>query len=77
MEAKVAETGPQKGGSQVRIVARIEKMAGGFYGFDGKTFDSGVISHNASFQLTAGTPGTYGYFCRIHPFMKATLTVTP
>lgn len=44
---------------------------------DGKSFDSGVIGHNATFQLTAGAPGTYGYFCQIHPFMKATLTVTP
>jgi plastocyanin len=44
---------------------------------DGTAFESGVIGSNATFQFTAGAPGTYGYFCRIHPFMKATLTVTP
>jgi plastocyanin len=40
-------------------------------------FDSGAFSQGMTFQLTAGPPGTYGYFCRIHPFMKGTLTVTP
>ena len=44
---------------------------------DGTSFDSGVIAQNATFQFTAGAPGTYSYFCQIHPFMKATLTVTP
>lgn len=44
---------------------------------DDETFDSGVIGQGESFGFTAGAPGTYGYFCRIHPFMKATLTVTP
>jgi plastocyanin len=44
---------------------------------DGRTFDSGAVGHGGSFQFTAGAPGTYTYFCRIHPFMKATLTVTP
>lgn len=44
---------------------------------DGKTFDSGVVDQGQTFQFTAGAPGTYTYFCRIHPFMKATLTVTP
>jgi plastocyanin len=44
---------------------------------DQKTFDSGVVDQGQNFQFTAGAPGTYTYFCRIHPFMKATLTVTP
>jgi plastocyanin len=44
---------------------------------DGTTFDSGVVDQGRTFQFTAGAPGTYTYFCRIHPFMKATLTVTP
>lgn len=44
---------------------------------DGKTFDSGAFSHGITFQFTAGQPGTYTYSCRIHPFMKAKLTVTP
>jgi plastocyanin len=44
---------------------------------DNDAFDSGALGHGASFQLTAGPPGTYTYFCQIHPFMKGTLTVTP
>jgi plastocyanin len=44
---------------------------------DGSTFDSGAFSQGAIFQVTAGAPGTYTYFCQIHPFMKATLIVTP
>ena len=44
---------------------------------DNHAFDSGALGHGASFQLTAGPPGTYTYFCQIHPFMKGTLTVTP
>jgi plastocyanin len=44
---------------------------------DNGAFDSGAFGAGASFQLTAGPPGTYTYFCEIHPFMKGTLTVTP
>ena len=44
---------------------------------DGKAFDSGVVNQGQTFQFTAGAAGTYSYFCRLHPFMKATLTVTP
>lgn len=44
---------------------------------DNDAFDSGAFGAGASFQLMAGPPGTYTYFCQIHPFMKGTLTVTP
>jgi plastocyanin len=44
---------------------------------DNDAFDSGAFGHGMTFQLTAGAPGTYTYFCQIHPFMKGTLTVTP
>jgi plastocyanin len=44
---------------------------------DNNAFDSGAFGHGMTFQLTAGAPGTYTYFCQIHPFMKGTLTVTP
>ena len=42
---------------------------------DGSAFD-GTVSPGARFTFTAGAPGTYTYFCRFHPFMKASLTVT-
>jgi plastocyanin len=44
---------------------------------DNAAFDSGAFGHGMTFQLTADAPGTYTYFCQIHPFMKGTLTVTP
>jgi plastocyanin len=42
---------------------------------DGSAFD-GTVSPGARFTFTAGAPGTYTYFCRFHPFMKASVTVT-
>jgi plastocyanin len=44
---------------------------------DGATFDSGPFGQGMTFQFTAEAPGTYAYVCQIHPFMRATLTVTP
>ena len=44
---------------------------------DDASFDSGAFGQGMTFQFTAGPPGTHTYFCRIHPFMRATLTVTP
>ena len=43
---------------------------------DGSTFESSALGQGATFQFTAGAPGTYDYICSIHPFMKATLIVT-
>ncbi|MGB9182729.1 MAG: plastocyanin/azurin family copper-binding protein [Solirubrobacteraceae bacterium] len=39
------------------------------------SFDTGLLSrgHSASHRFTA--PGTYAYFCSIHPFMHGTVTV--
>ena len=43
---------------------------------DGTSFDSNLLGKGQAFQLTAPAPGTYAYHCAVHPFMKATLTVT-
>lgn len=43
---------------------------------DDGSFDSSALGRGQAFQITVGPPGTHTYFCRIHPFMKATLTVT-
>lgn len=43
---------------------------------DGASFDSNILGQGGTFQFTAPTPGTYAYHCAVHPFMKATLTVT-
>lgn len=37
-----------------------------------KTFNPGH-----SFEITVNTPGTIHYICTIHPWMKATVVVTP
>jgi plastocyanin len=44
---------------------------------DGKSFDSGSIGPKATFAFTPTEIGTFAYHCTFHPWMKATLTVTP
>lgn len=39
------------------------------------TFDSGVMVEGAEFEITFDRPGTYGYFCEIHPTMRGTVVV--
>jgi plastocyanin len=39
-------------------------------------FDSGILSAGSEFEHTFDTPGTYAYFCAIHPEMQGTVTVT-
>ena len=38
-------------------------------------WDTGLLNENESAVLTFDTPGSYSYFCTVHPDMKATLTV--
>ena len=38
--------------------------------------DSGLLYHGQSFSYTFNTPGTYQYYCSVHPYMLATVTVT-
>ncbi len=45
-------------------------------GKETKAFDSGFFEKNGSFSFTFTKPGTYDYFCKRHPSMKATVTVT-
>ncbi|MDE1853861.1 MAG: cupredoxin family copper-binding protein [Thaumarchaeota archaeon] len=39
-------------------------------------FDSGIIASGATYSFTFTEPGTYQYYCTIHPWMKGTITVT-
>ncbi len=39
-------------------------------------FDSHEMGHMQSFSFTFNTPGTYTYFCDLHPGMIGTITVT-
>jgi plastocyanin len=38
-------------------------------------FGSTGLSHDDTFSQTFTRPGTYGYFCALHPQMKATVVV--
>jgi plastocyanin len=40
------------------------------------TFDTGLLMMNGETQITINEPGTYNYFCSIHPFMRGSITVT-
>ncbi|HZU78253.1 MAG TPA: plastocyanin/azurin family copper-binding protein [Dehalococcoidia bacterium] len=40
-----------------------------------KTIDAGVIEQNVSISLTFTAPGTYQYYCTIHPGMRGTVIV--
>ncbi len=37
--------------------------------------DSGLFYQEQSFSYTFNTPGTYQYYCTVHPYMVATVTV--
>jgi amicyanin len=37
--------------------------------------DSGLLYQGQSFSYTFKTPGTYQYYCTVHPYMVATVTV--
>ena len=41
-----------------------------------KTFDSEAIDTNGHWTHTFTTPGSYAYFCELHPMMKGKLIVT-
>src|SRR5690349_14361917 len=41
----------------------------------GGTFTSTGLSHEETFSQTFTRPGTYAYFCALHPQMKATVVV--
>jgi len=36
---------------------------------------SSALDTDQSFTITAGTPGTYTYFCSVHPKMTGTIVV--
>ncbi|HYL26791.1 MAG TPA: cupredoxin family copper-binding protein [Candidatus Nitrosotalea sp.] len=39
------------------------------------TFDSKGLDTSQTWQHTFEKPGTYRYFCQLHPFMKGTIVV--
>ncbi|MBV6699338.1 cupredoxin family copper-binding protein [Kitasatospora aureofaciens] len=43
----------------------------------GGPLQSAALATNATYSYTFTAPGTYPYYCSIHPFMTATVEVTP
>ena len=43
--------------------------------FENGMKDSGLLYQGQSFSYTFNTPGTYQYYCSVHPYMVATVTV--
>jgi plastocyanin len=42
---------------------------------DGGRWDTGALSQGQSATVTFDTPGTYTYFCTLHPTMKGRVVV--
>jgi len=42
---------------------------------DACVFDSGSVAPGNSFSLSLLQPGTYSYYCRLHPIMRGVITV--
>lgn len=42
-----------------------------------KSYDSEGLDTNNTWQHVYSKPGTYKYFCELHPYMKAVVIVTP
>jgi plastocyanin len=42
----------------------------------GKLFDSGVMAEGAAFQHTFDKAGEYAYFCKLHPWMAGSVSVS-
>jgi plastocyanin len=41
----------------------------------GKQFDSGLLNANQTFEHTFNEPGTYNYYCTVHPIMTGLVNV--
>jgi len=42
---------------------------------DGDVFDTGNFGRDEPRSIRFDTPGTFTYFCRLHPFMRGTVVV--
>lgn len=43
---------------------------------DNGSFDTGNLGRGAQATLTFNAPGTFSYFCAIHPMMKGSITIS-
>jgi plastocyanin len=55
----------------------VRNTDGASHTFSGDHLDSGSLAKGGSFTVEFTTPGTYRFFCAIHPFMNGVLDVVP
>ena len=53
----------------------FHSVTSGFYGEPTELFDSGYLDPYQSYTLSFDEPGTYDYFCTLHPWMEAQVIV--
>ena len=59
----------------VGTLVTVRNTDGFNHTFSGNHLESGALGQNQSFTVEFTTPGTYRFFCAIHPFMTGTLDV--
>lgn len=52
-------------------------VTAGTYDSPAGTFDSGYMDPYDSYTLSFKTPGTYEYYCTLHPWMEGAIIITP
>ena len=62
-------------GSSARVQPGRPKPSAGSAAFIQRPPEAGTLERGDSKAVTVDKPGTYTYFCKFHPFMKATVEV--
>ena len=52
-------------------------VTAGTYDSPANTFDSGYMDPYDSYTLSFKAPGTYEYYCTLHPWMEGAIIITP
>lgn len=72
------EPSPLKVGSGETItIVNIDSTTHTVTADEGDAFDTGDIDGGGQATITAGAPGSYGFFCAIHDYMRGEIQVTP
>jgi len=53
----------------------FHSVTSGYYNMPSGLFDSGYLDPSESFTFTFDEPGTYDYFCTLHPWMNGQVIV--
>lgn len=55
----------------------FHSVTSGKYDKPGDTFDSGFMDPYDLYTLSFMVPGTYNYYCTLHPWMEGVIVITP